>query len=1248
MNKFAKLLSALCLVGALSCGVAVAAGCGENKDGEEEAKGTLHSAVAATCTESGIKQNYYEYDGKYYSDAACTKEISLASITSAPTGHTYVYTDKKDGLNHGVTCSVCDLAETTEAHSDDNSDGKCDECGATVYVGIYTAKAATCTKGGLAGHYETAELPGKYFSDRLCTKEVTAESLATPVIDHTYAYTNKGDGLNHGVTCSVCDLAETTEAHSDDNSDGKCDECGATVRVGAYTEKAATCTESGLAGHYETADLPGKYFSDKLCTKEVTAESLEIPATGHTYVYGDNGDNTHSISCSKGDLTADNSAHIDKNSDGVCDLCGGTVTSGVAGTLHEAKAATCTEAGNSKYYTYDGEGYTGKYYSDINCEKEITWADINIPAIAHANKKHVEAKDTSCAAAGNKEYWYCPDCKNYYSDEACTEATTLESVTIPATEHTYVYTNQQNGTHSITCENCDLAETTEAHSDGNSDGKCDKCGIDMTAFINSLVAGTYVSVDGSATHELVITVTGSDVTVSLDGKTGELYAKTDDSAAFDYDGVQCTLTKSSDSNYSYVLTYTSKRASIATTLNLFEKPDEYIDLLSDVQGVYTGEVIFIDSANQYCKATRIVIYSDGALVYTYIPVANKSGAAKEGAEQVTNIVSASDRISINYNIFNIGRFTFRVLESDVTGTDSYTVKSIHVLDDGGADVEAVFTLTAEALPTIPSDSMLGTVTYDCFASSDGEYLVYNNGVAFLFNYIQAYVVSGDESNGYLIYLDTVTNGGVNYLLKPTFESGKVTGFTVYKADGTTLLGTLTNATTQEATELKSSAEGAANMGATVFIRNDSYALYKVVTSGVYTFSTAYTDDTFGIYTSIGFKQGLVTDAVVLSSSDSKQIKLYAGSFIAVDVANKDVSFTAKYVGEDFTIEYANFKSDGTYTISSIVKKTSYYVKGTAATAGEYVVSVTYGNDISGKGVRFTIGETQYGYKYANWAWSLCSGGETYSATLAAGDEVKIEVYSDSLGSNTLGDVVIHFETKEAYEARINGTSSTDMFTTSQQGTYTATANDGSGDWDITIVVSANGINYTGTCKYDNSWSVSATDCTYISTNDNGVQYWGIDNYDLKFTMTNSGIVVSDDGASLCTYTATKSDSSSGGSSSGTTTTTFAGFASELCGTYTATTTLYGDTYTITIIISASGVNYAVVCSNTVYSVTEQDLTWVSTNSDGSYTWSGIDCNLYKAEIKFTISTSGIVVTMADEYDSNDMLSCCTYTATKNS
>ena len=107
-------------------------------------------------------------------------------------------------------------------------------------------------------------------------------------------------------------------------------------------------------------------------------------------------------------------------------------------TKVEAKAPTCTEDGNKAYWTCE---HCGKYFlsDDANPEtaKAVELSETVIPASHKLTK--VEAKDATCSENGNKEYWICEHCKQYFlSDDTNPEtakAVELSETILPAIQH---------------------------------------------------------------------------------------------------------------------------------------------------------------------------------------------------------------------------------------------------------------------------------------------------------------------------------------------------------------------------------------------------------------------------------------------------------------------------------------------------------------------------------------------------------------------------------------------------------------------------------------------------------------------------------------------------------------------------------------------------------------------------------------------------------------------------------------------
>ena len=341
-------------------------------------------AKAATCTEAGSSA-YWTCTtcGKYFSDEAGKNEIAKDSwVISA--GHNLTKTDAKaatcteDGNTAYWHCSVCnkyfsDENGTTEIALDD-----------TVVKAHHTmtktdAKEPTCTADGNNAYY-TCSVCGKVFKDEAGTQPTTvkAETLEkkahTPVVDAAVAATCEKTGLTEGSHCSVCNEVLVAQKVVDKipHSMTKTD------------AKAATCTEDGNNEYY-TCSACGKAFKDADGKIETTVEAEKIAATGHTM------------------------------------------------TKTDAKAATCTEDGNTAYWHCS---VCNKYFSDENGTTEIALPDTVVKA--HHTMTKTDAKEPTCTAEGNNAYYTCSVCGKVFKDEAGTQPTTIKAETLEKKAHTPV------------------------------------------------------------------------------------------------------------------------------------------------------------------------------------------------------------------------------------------------------------------------------------------------------------------------------------------------------------------------------------------------------------------------------------------------------------------------------------------------------------------------------------------------------------------------------------------------------------------------------------------------------------------------------------------------------------------------------------------------------------------------------------------------------------------------------------------
>ncbi len=111
-------------------------------------------------------------------------------------------------------------------------------------------------------------------------------------------------------------------------------------------------------------------------------------------------------------------------------------------TAHESHAETCTEAGDSAYWSCER---CGKFYSDAEGTNEIENNGWIIPA--HHTITHHEAKAATRLEDGNIEYWSCERCGKFYSDAEGTNEIEAQSIIIPAlgTDKSYFVGTRWNG-----------------------------------------------------------------------------------------------------------------------------------------------------------------------------------------------------------------------------------------------------------------------------------------------------------------------------------------------------------------------------------------------------------------------------------------------------------------------------------------------------------------------------------------------------------------------------------------------------------------------------------------------------------------------------------------------------------------------------------------------------------------------------------------------------------------------------------
>ncbi|MBQ8141916.1 MAG: hypothetical protein IJ194_02000 [Bacilli bacterium] len=181
---------------------------------------------------------------------------------------------------------------------------------------------------------------------------------------------------------------------------------------------------------YTWAEDNTKCTAKRVCTEDSTHVEEETVNTTYEVVT--------EAKCEedgKGRYTADftSEAFVDQTKDIILEAIGHDLTA------HDAHGETCTEAGNSAYWSCER---CGKFFSDAEGKNEIENGSWIIPA--HHTLTHHERKEATRLEDGNIEYWSCDVCEKYFSDEEGKNEINAESIIIPAlgTDKTYF-----NGTY---------------------------------------------------------------------------------------------------------------------------------------------------------------------------------------------------------------------------------------------------------------------------------------------------------------------------------------------------------------------------------------------------------------------------------------------------------------------------------------------------------------------------------------------------------------------------------------------------------------------------------------------------------------------------------------------------------------------------------------------------------------------------------------------------------------------------------
>ena len=309
------------------------------------------------------------------------------------------------------------------------------------------AKTETCTENGNISYWYCPTCD-KYFKDAEAATEIKkAETIIAA--HHTMKQvpakdaTCESEGNIAYYTCSVCGkLFSDADAVTETTADA--------VKLEKLSHKLtkteavpATCTKGG-SNEYYICSACGKIFKDADASTETSIEAEKTSKIPHSLTKTEykaatctEDGNTEYYTCSAcGKIFKDESGTQETSVEAEK-----LVATGHSLTKTDAKEPTCTEDGNNEYYTCSA---CGKVFKDADGKTETSVEAEKIAATGHTMTK-TDAKDATCTEDGNTAYWYCSVCKKYFSDENGTTEIALDDTVVKA-HHTMTKTDAKEPT----------------------------------------------------------------------------------------------------------------------------------------------------------------------------------------------------------------------------------------------------------------------------------------------------------------------------------------------------------------------------------------------------------------------------------------------------------------------------------------------------------------------------------------------------------------------------------------------------------------------------------------------------------------------------------------------------------------------------------------------------------------------------------------------------------------------------------
>ena len=390
-----------------------------------------------TCKVSGCTVSEEHASVDLNNDGICDITGCGLTIGSSSCSHKYsnsfVYCSNNK-VSHGRKCTKCGV-EYTDQHTFVKSTPNKSTCGYKTTIGgnTYTCGVicSECNGEGKKGGCGT------------CGCEIYE------ACNHTFSnsFTNYATTNMHGRVCTKCGItaANPHQFKKGTTINGR---CAYSITIGTTTYKCNVvcheCNGAGKSGGCGTCGLTATSTGDE-CTHNRSTQ----------WYYSTRTLTSHSGSCNICQKSVTNQAHVDYNSNGVCDYCGVCMSGN-----HQWKDST---SGNTRYC------------AQTLCGLVCSHNGLTTGTCSTCGKVLSSSGSTCQHTYGS---WYVNSTNNLHARK-CTKCDTVESNSHSASwgswaENTISNRHERN----CTVSSCTIKED-HAPVDTNNDGKCDTCGFTM-------------------------------------------------------------------------------------------------------------------------------------------------------------------------------------------------------------------------------------------------------------------------------------------------------------------------------------------------------------------------------------------------------------------------------------------------------------------------------------------------------------------------------------------------------------------------------------------------------------------------------------------------------------------------------------------------------------------------------------------------------------------------------------------------